>query len=68
MKEIDVSDRLIQREAGFARRKEVRIFYRACDMCGETSNGVSTDNSEGEYGYVFLCFNCLSKLAQEFGV
>ena len=64
--EIDLTDRLKRKDAGFNRKKEVRIFYSTCDMCGKDSNGVSTDNSEGEYCHVFLCFNCLRNLEQEF--
>ncbi len=62
----DISSRLICKLAGCNRAKEVRIQECVCDLCGNTSNGISSDTSEGKYGHIHLCFKCLRQLTEEF--
>jgi hypothetical protein len=62
----DLSARLTCKSTSHNRIKEVWAQNSTCDLCGNVSNGISSDTSEGEYGHVHLCFACLNKLAKEF--
>jgi len=56
--------RLSRNTANFNRRKEIWIQTSLCDVCGNMSNGISSDTSEGEYGSIHICFNCIRQLTE----
>ena len=54
-------------ESGHGRTKKIGVFRSTCDRCFESSRVViSTDTSNGEYGPLDLCIECINDLQRKF--
>lgn len=54
--------------SGYGRSKEAEIEETLCDSCKENKVCLCTDSSDGEYGPVNLCFDCIKNLFAEYGL
>jgi hypothetical protein len=54
-------------ESAYGRSKEAEVEEIMCDSCKEHKVCLCTDSSDGEYGSVNLCFNCIQNLFADYG-
>lgn len=53
------------KSVGYGRTATVEATRETCDVCGELKDCLLFDNSEGEYGSVSLCRQCIEALFTE---
>ena len=44
---------------GYDRKGKVIVTHAACCICDEAKECIGIDNSEGEYRYGYICFDCI---------
>lgn len=58
-----IINRINETEAGHGRKASATVGAWKCDGCHESKKTICLDTSEGEYGGVTLCGDCLRSLA-----
>jgi hypothetical protein len=54
-------------ESAYGRSKELSVFQGQCDKCGNSQRIIiSTDTSDGEYGSLDICVECIKELSDQF--
>jgi hypothetical protein len=54
-------------KSAYGRSKQADIEEIECDSCKNNKFCLSMDSSDGEYGSVNLCFDCIQKMFDEYG-
>lgn len=52
-------------ELSYHRSSEVGVGDYSCDKCNTDTLVLCVDTSEGEYGFVYLCHNCINQMFLE---
>ena len=53
--------------SNYNRSKTVAVLYATCDKCKtENTIVIATDTSDGEYGDLYICMDCINEIYDKF--
>ena len=47
-------------KGGYDRKGKVVVTHAVCCICTKTKECIGVDNSEEEYNYGYICFDCIA--------